>query len=116
MMAFRAAATHLDRMQREGFISQQAWEGLRAELLSRAEDMARAVRELQQLHPDLTTEELATAHRELTRAQRGALLALRRDGIISEEVFEKLVAEVDAEIVGETNGEGEMEKVAAEGS
>jgi monovalent cation:H+ antiporter, CPA1 family len=107
MLAFRAAATHLDRMQREGFISQRAWESLRSELLDRAEDMARAVRELQQAHPELTAEELTTAHRELVRAQRGALLDLRRDGIISEEVFEKLVAEVDMEIMG---GQGDDEE------
>ena len=40
-------------------------------------------------------EELDTGWRELLRARRGALLGLRRDGIISEEVFEKLTSEVD---------------------
>jgi trk system potassium uptake protein TrkA len=34
----------------------------------------------------------------LNRAQRGTLLGLRRDGVISEEVFEMLTAEIDAEL------------------
>ena len=40
MMVFRAAALHLDHMQREGFLSQHAWETLKPELLERTEQMA----------------------------------------------------------------------------
>jgi CPA1 family monovalent cation:H+ antiporter len=101
MMAFRAAALHLDRMQRDGFISQPAWESLKPELIGQAEDMAGAVRELQRVHPELAAEELESVRRELLRAQRGTLLGLRRDGVIAEEVFEQLVAEIDTGLTGE---------------
>lgn len=101
LMAFRAAATHLDQMYRDGFLSGYAWESLKPELLDRATTMAGAVRELLLTNPTLAAEELEGARRELLRAQRAALAGLLRDGVISEEVFEKLVAEIDAELMGE---------------
>ncbi|MCX6030343.1 MAG: Na+/H+ antiporter [Chloroflexi bacterium] len=102
MMAFRAAALHLDAMQRDGFLSEHAWEVLRPQLLARVEQMALNVRALQRVHPELAIEELENARRELLRAQRSALWSLQRDGAISEEVFERLVAEVDAGLAAET--------------
>ena len=96
MLAFRAAALHLDRMQREGFLSEHAWEVLRPELLAQVDRLALDVRALQGAHPELAAKELDTARRELLRAQRSALHGLQRDGVISEEVFENLVAEIDA--------------------
>lgn len=96
MLAFRAAALHLDRMQREGFLSEHTWEVLRPELLERVDRLALDVRALQGAHPELAAKELDTARRELLRAQRSALRGLQREGAISEEVFEHLIAEIDA--------------------
>jgi len=101
MMAFRSAAMHLDKMQRDGFLTQHTWEVLRPELLERIERMALDVRALQRAHPELAEEELDRARRELLRAQRSTLRGLQRDGVISDEVFEKLAAEVDTELTGE---------------
>lgn len=112
LMAFRSAASHLDAMHRDGFLSERAWETLRPVLLGRVEDYAHAVRELQMTHPALTREELESAQRELLRAQRSALMGLRRDGIISEETFEKLVAEVDADLTGREDQEAATVPVA----
>jgi hypothetical protein len=109
LLAFRAAATHLDDMHQEGFISEHTWESLRPELLDQAGRMAQAVRTLQRANPALVNEELESARRELLRAQRGALLGLRRDGVISEETFEKLVAEIDAALMGEIAPSAEEE-------
>jgi len=101
MMVFRAAALHLDHMQREGFLSQHAWETLKPELLERTEQMALDVRALQRVHPELAAEELDSARRELLRAQRGVLRSLQRDGVISEEVFATLITEIDAGLTGD---------------
>lgn len=98
MLAFRAAAIQLDTMQRDGFLSENAWEVLRPELLSRVEQMALGVRALQQAYPALALDEIRQARRELLRAERSALRTLQRDGVISLEVFEKLVAEVDLDL------------------
>lgn len=99
LLAFRAAAKHLDEMYQEGFLSEQAWETLRPELLEQAQGYAAAVRTLQQAHPELSAAEVADARRELLRAQRGALMELRRDGIASEYAFDVLVAEIDMGLV-----------------
>ena len=95
LMAFRAAASHLDEMYQDGFISEHAWENLKPELLGRATIMARTVRDLQRTNPDLVGAELEYARGELLRAQRSTLQGLQRDGVIAEDVFEQLVAEID---------------------
>jgi hypothetical protein len=108
-MAFRSAALHLDKMQRDGLLSQNAWEVLRPQILARAEQMALDVRALQQVHPELAVGELDNARRELLRAQRSTLRGLQRDGVISEEAFEKLAAEIDAGLAGEGRAAAEPE-------
>jgi hypothetical protein len=95
LMAYRAAAIHLDKMHRDGFLSEHAWEVLRPELQGQAQNLAAAARELLRANPALAEEELERARLELSRAQRSALLGLRRDGIISDEVLEALVQELD---------------------
>jgi len=54
------------------------------------------VREMLKGAPELEAEELDTAYREALRAQRSALLGLRHDGVISNDVFDELAAEIDA--------------------
>lgn len=102
MAALRAAEAHLDRLHREGLISTHAWETLKPDLSERVQMMANAVSAVLRANPALEAEELDTARRELLRIQRTTLLDLRRDGSISDEVFERLTAEVDAELMSET--------------
>jgi Na+:H+ antiporter len=95
LMSYRAGAAHLDKMHRDGFLSEPAWEVLRPEFLQQTQTLAVAVRDLLRINPALAEGELESARRELSRAQRSALLDLQRDGIISEEVLEALVCELD---------------------
>jgi CPA1 family monovalent cation:H+ antiporter len=110
MVAFRAAALHLDKMQRDGVLSQQTWEILRPHLVARAEQMALDVRSLQHDHPELAVEDLENARRELLRAERSTLQGLQHDGVISDEVFEKLVIEIDAGLAGERSAAAQVAK------
>lgn len=96
LVAIRSAQEHLDRMHREGLISTHIWETLRPEMNAHIDVLTDAVRQMLHADPALEAEELDTAKREALRAQRSALLGLRRDGVISEGVFEKLSGEVDA--------------------
>ena len=95
LTALRAAESHLDRMYREGLVSAHTLNKLKTQLHERSETLANAVREALRADPVLEAEEMDTARRELLRAQKSALLGLRNDGTITEEVFEKLVSEVD---------------------
>ena len=100
LTALRAAESHLEHLHHEGLVSTHAWEKLKPDLNERSATLASAVREVLRGDPVLEAEEMDTARRELLRAQRSALQGLRRDGVISEEVFEKLVAEVDTVLEG----------------
>jgi len=57
--------------------------------------------ELLREQPSLKAEELDDARREGLRAGRARLTTLLSDGIISEHVYEELVAEIDAALEGE---------------
>jgi len=96
LVALQVAGRNLERSHREGVLSSQAWEPLRRELSEQAVSLGNAVAELLQSNPSLQAEELEAAWREFYRAERAALAVLRRDGMISDEVYERLTAEVDA--------------------
>ena len=96
LTALRSAENHLERRYREGLISSHAWEILHPKLQEQNALLAEAVRESLQAAPALEAEEMDTARREILRAQRSAFMGLRQDGVISEEVFERLSTEVDA--------------------
>lgn len=102
LSALRSAEAHVERRFREGLISAPAWEKLKPKLQEQTALLADAVRELLRVEPKLETEELDTTRREILRAQRSAYLGMRGDGVISEEVYEHLSAEVDAAL--EENG------------
>ena len=101
LVAARAALAHLESRHAEGLISSHAWEQLKPELAAAIDVQTVAVRELLNSAPDIEAGELDTARREALRAQRSALLGLRHDGVISEEVYTALAAEVDAALVEE---------------
>ena len=95
LTALRSAESHLERRYREGLISSHAWEILHPKLQEQNALLAEAVRESLHAAPALEAEEMDTARREILRAQRSAFMGLRQDGVISEEVFERLSTEVD---------------------
>ena len=96
LTASRAAELHLNRRYREGLLSSHAWEKLKPKLQEQNAQLARAVRAVLKAEPSLEEEELEVAHREILRAKRSAYLGLRRDGVISEEVYSQLTTRVDA--------------------
>jgi len=98
LAALRAAERHLETMQRRGSLSTPAREILGTELRERIAALGAQERELVATHPMLEAESLASARRELLRAERSALVELSRDGIVSDAVVEELAAEVDAEL------------------
>ncbi len=99
LTAARAALAHLDRRHAEGLISSHAWEQLKPEMAAQVETFAENVREVLKAEPHLEAEELDTAYREGLRAQRSALLGLRHDGVISDDVFVELSTEIDTTLL-----------------
>ncbi|MGE5224123.1 MAG: Na+/H+ antiporter [Omnitrophica WOR_2 bacterium] len=95
LTASRAAEAHLERRYREGIISTHAWELLKPQLQEQNAELAKAVRAALRSEPSLEAEELDIARREILRAKRSAYLGLLRDGIISEDAFDRLATQVD---------------------
>ena len=98
LTASRAAEAHIERQHREGLISAQVWEILKPKLQDQNAELAKAVRTVLKTEPGLQAEELEQTQREILRAKRSAYFGLRRDGVISEEAFTQLTAQVDAEL------------------
>ncbi len=98
LTAIRSADSRLDRLHNDGMLSSHTWEKLKRNLTGQATELADKVRGLLLADPVLEAEELETGWREMLRAQRSALLSLRRDGVISDDVFEQLSTEVDAQL------------------
>jgi CPA1 family monovalent cation:H+ antiporter len=110
LTALRSADTRLDHMHSDGLLSSHTTEKLRRFITQQASSLAESVRDLLLADPALEAEELDTGWREILRAQRNAILSLRRDGIISEDVFEQLTTEVDAQLSeGYSPEEGQAE-------
>jgi CPA1 family monovalent cation:H+ antiporter len=95
-VASRAAYEHLERRYRQGLLSDHVWKTLSPFLMEHSRHLADTVRDVFSTDPRVEEEELDTARRESLRAQRSALNSLRRDGVISDENYSQLVAEIDA--------------------
>jgi CPA1 family monovalent cation:H+ antiporter len=98
LTAIRSAVARLDRMHNDGMLSGHSWEKLKRYLTNDATQLAEKVRGMLLADPVLEAEELDTGWREMLRAQRSSLLSLRQDGVISDEIFEQLSSDVDAQL------------------
>jgi hypothetical protein len=98
LTALRSADARLDRLRNDGMLSSHTWEKLKHDVTRQATGLADTVRGLLLADPALEAEELETGWREMLRAQRSSLLSLRRDGVISDEVFDQLTTDVDAQL------------------
>jgi CPA1 family monovalent cation:H+ antiporter len=98
LTALRSADSRLDRLHNDGMLSSHTWEKLKRFITSQASTLAEKVRGMLLADPVLEAEELETGWREMLRAQRSSLFDLRHDGVISDEVFEQLSTDVDAQL------------------
>ncbi|MBE0699473.1 MAG: cation:proton antiporter, partial [Anaerolineaceae bacterium] len=99
LTSMRIADQRIDRLHLDGLLSTHTWELLKNYTSTEAENLAITLRGLLQAEPVLEAEELEKGWRELLRSQRSGLLGLRRDGVITHEVFERLAAEVDTQLL-----------------
>ncbi len=103
LAVLRASELHLRRSYREGLISTYTWQTMQPKLQQQNALLSDSLREILQDEPSLEAKEIETARREILRSQRSSLMGMRRDGVISEEVFEHLVTEVDTMLADTTS-------------
>lgn len=96
LMAVLAARDRLSHLHRTGMLSTTAWQQIKEHLDTKVETASDAQQQLLRDQPILRAEELDDARREGLRAERATLTTLLSNGVISEEVYEELVTEVDS--------------------
>jgi CPA1 family monovalent cation:H+ antiporter len=95
-VASRAAYEHLQRKNLQGLISDHTWSLLAEPLQEHSQALVESVRDIIKQQPSVEVEELITARKEYLRAQRSMYASLLRDGVISNENYAQLVADIDA--------------------
>jgi len=102
LRALRAAEHRLDELHQSGLLSSHLWEQLKPPLADQALQLADALRETLRVEPALEEQEARAVRGEMLHAERSALADLLRQGVITAEVYHKLSAEVDAQLVNGT--------------
>ena len=97
----RSAFEHLEKMSKDGLLSAHIWNHMKSIFKTRETFLVNSVQDFLAKNPSLEIEELDTARIEALRVQRSALDTLFRDGVISEDIHEELVSEVDEAITEE---------------
>ncbi len=95
LFAARAGLRQLERLHREGLLTDEIWTGLRD---SYSRDQKLLVQEMNQLfleYAELEREMLLQARREALQAERVAMSDALRRGLLSDHVYEELTADVD---------------------
>jgi CPA1 family monovalent cation:H+ antiporter len=103
-VASRAGYDHLQRRHQLGMLSDHTWQRISPVLQERARSLAGTVREVMAVDPSVEAEELDTARREYYRAQRSAISGLLKDGVISDEIYGRLITEIDTAITTPQSG------------
>jgi CPA1 family monovalent cation:H+ antiporter len=103
-LAARASYRHMERLHDDGLISSHTWESMAALLQERQRALSQAVGEVVQSDAAIEIQELTTARTEALRAERARLARLQREGMISDETFEEIGAEIDLALTGLAEG------------
>jgi len=105
LLAIRSASTYLERLYAEGALIPIAYATVKAELAAREEYVSSQIEELLEEHPDLQAQIISLARLEVMRAERSALDAFSREGILNEETLIELQAELDEAIFQDSFGD-----------
>ncbi len=106
LLAANAALAELDRLARDHSTPDDVIEPLREEYRERAAQAEARLHDLRLDHGDLQREEAEAARRHLLLVEKDELLRGRRQGVLTEEAYDKLVTDVDARL-REMSREGE---------
>jgi hypothetical protein len=98
LVATRAAIDTLQRMQQEGLISPSTYSELSERYDALGQTLSEDLSTIQTSSDFLAKEELAATHRKCLLVAKGSLQDLLRQGVISDDVFRRLVSDIDAEL------------------
>lgn len=98
MLAARAANRRLARLREEGAITPHTFDALHSDIETLEQDLTQELDRLYSAEPGLEDAELRAARIESLRSQRSTLFELNRRGVISDETYRQLAAEIDEQL------------------
>jgi CPA1 family monovalent cation:H+ antiporter len=98
LLAIRAALDTLQRLEQKGMVSQSVFEELSQRYESLSQNLTQEITALQADSVILMQEDLRVTDRNCLLAARSALQDLLRQGVVSDDVFRRLVTDIDTEL------------------
>ncbi len=95
LLAAQGGLRRLERLHRDGVLIDEMWEGLRDDYAQTRNVLGEDINRLFAEHAELERELLLQARREALQAEHGALIDALRQGLLSDEVFSELRADVE---------------------
>ncbi|HLY27630.1 MAG TPA: Na+/H+ antiporter [Aggregatilineales bacterium] len=95
LVAGQAAWQRLQQLHEEGILTGEIWTALEAQYRDESRRLAEQLQELYMESGELERDLVINARREALRAERAALTEAARRGLIADEAFRRLIAEVD---------------------
>jgi CPA1 family monovalent cation:H+ antiporter len=102
----RAALAELDRLEQTHFADAAVLSELRDEYRERLHDAEQRVHRLHVKHESLRREELDVARRHLLAVEKSSLIDAFHQGVVSREVYERLLGDLDARLLELESGQG----------
>jgi len=96
--AVDAALTAAERLHDRGGVPEEVHGDFTAEYRREKADLDDAIASLLESHPELRREQLLAGERRLLREEKSALMDAARTGVVSDEVAERLLEEVDLKL------------------
>lgn len=93
-----AALEAAENLRQRGDIPSDVYDDFTAEYKREQEDLHRAISQLMQENPELRREELLVGERRLLQREKGAIQDAMRDGVIADDVGDRLLEEVDLKL------------------
>ncbi len=112
-VATQAAYDRIEHMRNEGLISDHTWQLMEPPLRRQIEHSKESVREILARDQSVELAELATAYQEALRAQRITYSQLLSSGVLSEDNFGELTAEIDSALASERPTYGDVMQLRA---
>ena len=94
----RAAYEHIKKLHKAGMVSNHVWDTISDTINPYTKELTESMQDIIKKHPDVETEELDSAWRELLQAQRLALTELLAERGITEDIFNELTSRIDNQL------------------
>ncbi|MCB2226030.1 MAG: Na+/H+ antiporter [Desulfarculaceae bacterium] len=105
LQAASAALEELDRMSHVHFLQEEVRDCLREEYQKRMEEEQVQIGELDLDHEAIEADEFKWAHRHLLLTEKNHVIDSFQQGIIGQDVYDKLLADIDARLLRLESGE-----------